>query len=74
MARSAHPWRKLERNVKIYIKHEYLGYSYDELATEYNISVNRVSQIVRAVYYRDKHGDDEYVAAIDSLIGNSSIN
>ena len=68
MARSKHPWRKLERNVMIYIKHEYFAHTLEELAEEYEITPNRISQIIRNVYYREKHGDEEYIKVIDSFL------
>ena len=72
MARSNHPWRRMERNIIIYVKREYLGHTLEELANEYGISTNRIAQIVKNVYYRDKHGDDDYVTAIDNFMRNPS--
>lgn len=65
MARSKHPWRMLERNIEIYLKYEFAGLSENDLSAEYHVCPQRISQIVRNIYYREKHGDDEYIAEID---------
>ena len=67
MARSKHPWRKFERNMNIYIQYETFGYPIRELAISYNVTENRVRQIIDQVHYRITHGDDEYVSYYDKL-------
>ena len=67
MSRSHHPMRNLERNLAIYVQHEMFGHSIRELSDTYNISYNRVRQIIDNVHYRITHGDDEYVARYDKL-------
>ena len=70
MARSKHPWRMLERNTRIYVKHEYFGYSRQELSDEYHITRQRVIQIIDSVHYRVTHEDTEYVSEVKKILSN----